>query len=163
VVVTFVPTVEEQYRVWQSIRREKRWRRVMDVGMPVVFAANAWLTSRYSAPWTAVWMAALAYWLLRPRLWRWQIARNRRSNPVMGGAHTFTVSPAELRLSTPTADIALAWSGIVRARETPDAFLLYASRDWAYFIPRRALREADEGRLRAILAGRLGERAELRG
>jgi hypothetical protein len=55
----------------------------------------------------------------------------------------------------------MPWTSFVRARETPEQILLFFARKTAYFVPRRALREDEERRLKALIGARLGPLAEL--
>jgi hypothetical protein len=167
VTVSFVPTAEDQYRASREIRLGKRFARAAEVAFPVLIGINLLMVVS-DGGWRAafrgfalVFPLALVVWALRPWIARWQIARHRRKNARMAGPHTITISPAGVRVEALTMTLEHAWSGIVRARETREQFLIYYTADSAYFIPRRALRERDEAPLRSLLARSLGGRARL--
>lgn len=162
---SFVPSLHEHYAAIRAVQRSKRSTRIFDAAFPVLMGANVALVVLRDgwrglfSGWAVVFVVFLALWLARPHIGRWQLARHRARNPTLVGTHTFTLSREGVRLETPNASVNIEWSGIVRAQETADLFLLYFARDLAYFIPRRAVREADEAPLRALLAERLGARA----
>jgi hypothetical protein len=167
VTVSFVPPAEDQYRATREIRLGKRFARAAEIAFPVLIGINLLMVVA-DGGWRAafrgyaiVFPLMLVLWALRLWIARWQIARHRRKNARMAGPHTITISPAGVRVEAPTMTLEHAWSGIVRARETREQFLIYHTADSAYFIPRRALRERDEAPLRSLLARSLGGRARL--
>jgi len=167
VTVSFVPTTEDVYRATRDIRLGKPFARAAEIAFPFLIGINllmvvsdgGWRAAFRGYAW--VFPLALAAWALRPWAARWQIARHRRRNAMLGGPHTITISPAGVRVEAPTMTLEHPWSGIVRARETREQFLIYYTADSAYFIPRRALRERYEAPLRSLLARSLGGRARL--
>jgi len=94
-------------------------------------------------------------------LLRLALARHARSHRDLYQPVVMTFGRDGLRVESKIATTEVPWSSFTRVQETGELFLLHASDSRAYFVPRRALPERDEPRLRAILRGHLGERAEL--
>ena len=101
-------------------------------------------------------------WLGMPRAVRRTLDRQCRENPQLLQPVTYVFSEREIRVESPLSTMQSAWTRIIRAQETENDFYLFVVRGQAsYFVPRKALTGDDERRLRAILAARLGTRAEL--
>ncbi|HET7463023.1 MAG TPA: YcxB family protein [Longimicrobium sp.] len=168
--VAFVPTVDDQVRANREILRRSRWERVLEIAL-VLFLGRivvltvwrfGWRELFGSAMLPAIVLAALLVLTFgMPALVRWSIVRQRRQNPHLVGAITLTFSGAGVHVQSPLGTMDVPWTSFVRARETPELLLLCFARKAAYFVPRRALRETDEARLRALVSAHLGARAEL--
>lgn len=168
--VAFVPTVDDQVRANREILRRRGWRRVEEYAVLVFgvlfLSSQVWLNG-----WgvlfgrlvliTIVWMVLVALLLAVPLITRWGFVRQRRQNPHLVGPMSFVFTDSGVHVQSPLGTADMPWSSFVRARETPEMLLLYFAKKTAYFVPRRALREADEARLRALVVTQLGARAEL--
>lgn len=87
----------------------------------------------------------------------------RRTHPCAREAQIRVLSPAGLEIGCATQRSTVPWSAIIRALETPEFLLFFASPSSAVHLPLRALPGTDERRrARALLRDALGERAELR-
>lgn len=168
--VEFVPTVNDQVRAHREIVRSGGWSQVGGplylAGCAVFLAVQAWLYG-WSVLFgnmklvTFTWVGLLVLQAAVPLLTRWGIVRQRRQNPNLAGPMSLTFSDAGVHVESPLGMARMPWASFVRARETPEMLLFHFSKKAAYFVPRRALRETDEARLRALVASHLGARAEL--
>jgi hypothetical protein len=96
-----------------------------------------------------------------PVLRRRALVRHREQHPALYGPVEFTFGADGLRIASALATTDVPWSSLDRAYEANGLFLFRLAGSTAYFVPRRALRENDEPRLRALVAAHLGPRAEL--
>ena len=86
----------------------------------------------------------------------------RRRNRCATEEQLRVLTAAGLEIGCASSRAVVPWSAIVRALETPEFFLFFASPSSAVHLPRRALGAAgDRARLRALLRETLRERAEL--
>jgi hypothetical protein len=101
--------------------------------------------------------------LLRaPAMVRATLVRHLKANPQLDQPLTYEFSACGVRVESSISTTEVPWASFVRARETREHFLFYVASSTAYaVVPRRALREADERRLKAVVAARLGPLAEL--
>ena len=169
--VSFVPTIDDLVHASQETARGgRRRRRWMEIGLPVLLVAiivgqvaQNGIAALYgrAVSLVAALLLVLAVTFGAPLLVRWAVVRQRRQNPHFDGPVAYTFTADGVRLETPLGVSDMPWASFVRARETPEQILLFFGKNSAYFMPRRALREDDERRLKALLAARLGPLAEL--
>ena len=165
--VAFVPTVDDQVRASNAILYGSGWARFFRMAAPVLFAAWTVVTV-WDAGWSALLGSAmifpimLAVTLLMPVITRRTITRHFKQNPHLLGGFTYTFTPEDVQIESPIGSSRMPWTSFVRARETPELILLYFARKAAYFVPRRAMRDEDERRLKQWLSARLGPRAEFK-
>lgn len=165
VTVTFVPTVDDQVRANREVT-STRWSRFFAIAAPVVMGlmtAQVVLTEGWNALLGTAMVFPIIFCtsLLTTPIIRLAVARNRRQNPHLVGPHAYTFGEGGVHLESPLGTVNMPWSSFVRARETRGLFLFHFARKAAYFLPRRALRDHDEARLRELVAAHLGARAEL--
>lgn len=134
---------------------------VLDVG---------WLVWRHhAAPFELVvvlapFLALFAVWIA---LFWWGLPYTNartysRTHPCAHQEQIRVLSPDGLEIGCATQRSMVPWSAIIRALETPEFILFFASPSSAVHLPLRALPSADERRrARALLREALGERAEL--
>lgn len=95
-------------------------------------------------------------WLFYPitgRIRAWQM---QHSDPNVKHPITHTLDENGYHISTHTADIDLKWPGIYKVRETPEFFLVYYSRRYAYYLPKRVIDGQEEvSKLAEWIRGRL--------
>jgi hypothetical protein len=168
--VTFVPTVDDLVHASVETIRGGRRRLWGETVLPLVLGAIVAVqvaqggTGALFGPAAFLVLALLVLLGVRfgfPFLVRLGVVRQRRQNPHFAGPVEYTFTAEGVRLQTPLGASDMPWASFVRARETPEQILLYYGHKTAYFLPRRALREDDGRRLTAMLAARLGPRAEL--
>lgn len=168
--VTFVPTVDDYVHASrETLRFTGRDRWLVRIGVPVIMGGMLAMIVADEG-WRALYGSGLTYtvllacWVLLPLAWpvllRWIHLRQLRQNPHFNGPIAYTFTVRGVHLETPLGTSDMPWTSFVRARETREQILLFFARKTAYFVPRRALREEDERRLRGWLAARLGARAE---
>lgn len=170
--VTFVPTTDDLVEASQAAVRTgtTRRRRWVSIGVPLVLSVlivdrmqrGDVVVPAVSDLWLVVpLLLVLAAAFGSPLLVRWAVVRQRRQNPHYDGPVTYTFTADGMHAQTPLGVTEMPWSSFVRASETPGLILLYFGYKSAYFVPRRALREDDERRLKTWLAARLGAQARL--
>jgi hypothetical protein len=166
--VAFVPTVDDQVRANRAITQAIGWTRFTHAAFPVLMLAYSALVGVWLGWGTVfhgfalVFPVALLVWALQVPLGRWTVVRHRRQNPHLLGPCAITLHESGMRVESPNSDWVTMWTGIIRARETRDDYLLFVTRRSAVFLPRRALREADEPRLRELLLRHLAGRVQLK-
>jgi len=168
--VSFVPTIDDLVHASRETVRGGRRRRWKEIALPLLLAAiiavqvaqNGIAVLTGSAVFLVIALVLLAVVQLGlPLLVRWAVVRQRRQNPHFDGPVAYTFTAEGVHLQTPLGASDMPWTSFVRARETPEQILLFFGSKSAYFMPRRALRDDDERRLKALLAARLGPLAEL--
>lgn len=121
--------------------------------VPLVLAIHAWLTEGCGATVFELILISAAGLVFSTYGMPWIAVRaSRRGVRSPDGPFTWTLDDEGCRVEGPAIGLTLRWAAIVDTKETPHAFLLYTSRMQAYFIPMRAVSEADLPRLRSLLA-----------
>ena len=167
--LAFVPTVDDQVRVAREIvpLGRRRWL----VALLAIIVVNAGAQVWREGPAALLGFAGIALGvaagaasvLLRPAfLARWAVARHGRKHPAIFLPVEYRFGAGGLRIESEFGTSELPWSSFTRAKEADDHFLFSFTSGQTFFAPRRALREGDEPRLRALLRSHLGTRAELR-
>jgi hypothetical protein len=95
--------------------------------------------------------------LLGPWMQRRQYRRMYDSTPAMRAPQVYRFSADGLTIIAGPATTTLGWDAFVEADESDDAFLLFYSKQCAYYLPKRAV--AREPELRELLRAHLGVRA----
>jgi hypothetical protein len=167
--VTFVPTIDDRLQAMPPVVRPRGakvwWLGIMLSILAVNVAARVvregW-SGFMQGPGVGLLVAAGALiGLLRaPSVVRAVLVRHLRANPQLDQPLTYEFSARGVRVESPVSTTEVPWASFVRARETREYFLFHVASSTAYVVPRRAMREREERRLRELLADRLGLRAE---
>ena len=135
----------------------------MLIGMAVFYLATG-------TAWQDLWLlgvAALflgALTLATPWVQRRQLRRAYAETPSLREPQVYRFSDAGLSITGGPATITLGWDAIVEALETEEFFLLFYSKQCAYYVPKRATGGiAEQGALRALLRRHLDTRASTLG
>jgi hypothetical protein len=118
-------------------------------------------------PWQTVWIigaVALLFFaveVVTPLLLRRAFRRTFAETPALQHPQVYSFDETGLRISGGPAVTALGWDGIVRVVETEEFFLLFYSKQCAYFLPKRAIDGSSGAHLREVLHHHLGARATL--
>jgi hypothetical protein len=167
--VGFIPTVDDQvHAIWEKVKvgRGKRlWVSFLMFVLVANVVSSVWREGvaalRGAAGYTLVLVIAVAAGFLRRRqVMRWGLARHARAYPDRYAPVVYTFGADALRLESKFGSTEVPWSSFTQVRETKELFL-FGIGSVDYYVPRRALRETDEARLRTLVAARLGARAEL--
>lgn len=86
-----------------------------------------------------------------PWINRWSLARQERSNPVLGGPQSFALVEDGLEMENRAGRSLVRWATVMRVVETPDHILFYYSPGCAYFLPRAAIPHAELAAVRAFI------------
>ncbi len=160
----------ELIRAHRQVARhtESRWRytnRVL-VSVGVVAAIMVVVIPRWAdvSLRVAVWALVLPFWfwlcgwIMLPLSAR-QFERQRPDS-----AHPLSAALGEggYEVTSFSGTTLLKWVGIRRALETAEFLLIYITKSHAYYLPKRAIRSADElNAVRRLLREHLGDRAKL--
>jgi hypothetical protein len=134
------------------------------VACPLLFGM-ALLFLRSGVSWQDLWL----FWVLilslgtmqiaAPYLERRQLQRVYNETPSLRGPQVYHFSDTGLAITGGSTTVKLEWDAILEAVETKELFLLFTSRRWAHYLPKRAIGDpAEEGELRRFLSNRLGGR-----
>lgn len=165
-------TQGELYRAIRSVSRygPRQWPIYL-----VLFVMSGWfgaypaLQQWRAGGWAAVdaWAVYLALLPLllitvaAPLSARWAAYSLTRTSPSHGGVQTVSVTEDGVRTRGSLYTGQLGWSGLTKAVETEEFFLLYVAKAQAMIIPKRALDEAGIGRVREVVHAHLDDRAAL--
>lgn len=167
--VGFIPTVDDQvHAIGEKVKvgRGKRlWVSFLMFGLVANVVSSVWREGaaalRGQAGFTLVLVIAATAGFLRWRqVMRWSLARYARAYPDRYAPVVYTFGADALRLESKFGSTEVPWGSFTQVRETKELFL-FGIGSVDYYVPRRALRETDEARLRELLTARLGPRAEL--
>ena len=121
-------------------------------------AKRTWQDSSLVLVAAAVAVLGAAYWWFFP----WIIVRRqRRGNANPSGPFVYVLDGSAVRAESPVATTEYKWVAFQRARETDRFFLLYTRKHLAHCIPKRVLAPGDSRRIRNLISGQLGDRAQL--
>jgi hypothetical protein len=160
--VAFVPTVDDQLEVSRSLVVPVSWRWRWPWAVAALVMGGAVLERGPEillAPLGVVLAGGLALWGLGPGmriLARRRLVRLGRENPAPYARTTFEFGAEGLRVGSELGTTEVPWMQITRVQETKEIFFFYGADDRVLFLPRRALGEGDEARLRTLLPGYLG-------
>lgn len=138
-------------RVW-------RWLGLGAVGVLLMLALMLRWSLLVLWPYVVIIAIVSTAQLFVPTVQRWQMRRMFRESPTVRGPLTYSFAETGLSLRTPITSAEIAWAGIEEATETPDMFIMFVGKRFAYYIPKRVV-GARESQLRSFLRQRLGERA----
>ncbi len=79
---------------------------------------------------------ALAFYRITGYIRAWQVGR---LDPNVAHPVTHVIDESGYHVVTRTATVDLNWSGLHKVRETRDFFLIYYSRHYAYYLPKRVI------------------------
>jgi hypothetical protein len=68
----------------------------------------------------------------------------RRRNPSARGTQVYEIDGDGFTVSAEAFQLKIEWKGILKVAETKRFFLLFVSKRWAYFIPKRVLSSAEQ-------------------
>jgi hypothetical protein len=74
-----------------------------------------------------------------PRINQWTVKRQLRSNPMLGGPQSFALQEDGLAMENRAGSALVRWPTLLRVVESPEYFLFYYTRQFAYFLPRAAI------------------------
>lgn len=99
------------------------------------------------------------------RWWAPRFAARRvaREDPSVKGEIRHTVSDSGFKVRGLAASVDLTWEHLAQVVETPEFFLYYYTKQWAYYTPKRAIPVADLAPLRDAIRSHVGDRARLLG
>jgi hypothetical protein len=168
--VAFVPTVDDQVRAMDEVTRPPPRRQWWVAVLVALLVINSIMQVRREGLRVLFGFAGLSLLIAAVGglvsfrlnvLMRWGLARHARRHPAAYSPVMYTFNADGLRIESKLGTTELPWSSFTGARETTDQFLLPCANGQQYFVPRRAVRESDELRLRTLLQAHLGARAEL--
>lgn len=109
------------------------------------------------------WLLIIAIWmLLFSRFLGPTVARQYEKQQEARHPHGAAFDDDGYEATTAAGTTRRHWPAIRRAVETPEFLLMYFSKQWAYYLPKRAIPSDDELRaVRRLLREKLGARAEL--
>lgn len=163
---------QEYFRASKAIERLTASRRhvwLLAFGLPVGLSALGLLLGAFGtgAPawgnlpiWPWVFFPVFAF-IGIPLLTRWQIHRAIKANPRLKGEIVRTVSAEGLECRDEGTSARFEWRSIMRVVETKEFYLIFYSRNCAYFIPRRLVPDAERMELHRLLDEYIGSRLEL--
>ena len=79
---------------------------------------------------------AAGFYRITGRIRAWQVSR---LDPNVGHPVTHVIDDSGYHVVTRTVTVDLNWGGLHKVRETTDYFLIYYSRHYAYYLPKRVL------------------------
>jgi hypothetical protein len=169
-VVAFDPTEDEQVSAQRAVLRVVRpWMSrpwfLPAFGLVPALAIAALAGSVGALLSTGGFWLCVGFWILLStllsRMTRWQVRRYRSELGATGTATTLDLSPWGCRMRWGAGEQGATWAGMVRAVETAEHYLLFYSRQCAFFIPRRALTAPEDARFRRLLKAWMGERSQI--
>ncbi len=81
---------------------------------------------------------------LTPPLTVLNVWLQRRRNPSARGLQVYEIDDDGITASAGAFRLKIEWIGILKVAETKRFFLLFVSKRWAYFIPKRALSSTEQ-------------------
>jgi len=114
---------------------------------------------RQLLPWWTMFPAL--YWGVTFMLRRWMLRRFVKDDATQQGTQVRRLDADGLHIRGPGMSASIGWSVLRSAVETRRFFLLFQTRDCAYFLPKRAMDRDLVVQTRAVLAERLPSRARL--
>ena len=168
--ISFVPRVDDQVQATRAAIPARPARRWWFIALLLILTVNVVMQIRREglaalfgfAGYTVLAMVVgSAAFLGAPLVLRRALLRHGRKHPEAYSAVTYTFGADGLRVESKISATELPWSSVTHARETAGLFLLHVAGGRVFFVPRRALRDRGEARLRTLLGARLGPRAEL--
>jgi hypothetical protein len=155
----------ETVQASRALRRRQRFAWLEWAVWPLM-GGVALLILLLGRDWRALWplaAVALVLLLLQPAstwLMRWQLRRAWRETPSLQGPQVYEFSDSGVTITGGASSIRLGWDSFVDAAETEAFFLLYYSKRFAYYLPKRVVgSEAELHSLRELFARKLGTRA----
>jgi hypothetical protein len=93
----------------------------------------------------------------------WSSRSNVRSLQPGQRQHRYEFATDALRMNTGLSSAVVAWEAVHKVVETKSAFYVYLQKSICHVVPKRGVpTETDLGRLRALVATKLGSKARLR-
>jgi hypothetical protein len=93
----------------------------------------------------------------------WSARSTVRNLQPLQRQHRYEFATDALHIHTGLSSAVIAWEAVQKVAETKEAFYLYLQKSICHVVPKRGVQtEADLGRLRLILASKLGSKAKLR-
>jgi hypothetical protein len=107
----------------------------------LVVGLVAFLAAKFFTPWTI----------------KRSVARQIKSSPAMQAPHSIVLTDASLQISSEFASATINWTAFIEAIETETDFLLYTTKRFCQFIPKRACpSEAEWASIRELVAREVG-------
>ena len=148
---SFQASPAEHARVSMLMLRRKRWYRIFVAIILLVVIALVILPVLQGLPAAAIAATVLPYALIfglvvggLPYIQQWQLSRVYRHTPSLQHEQTHEFSDEGFRMRNPLANTLVRWDAFVEVFETKEFLLLYISRSMAYFLPKRAVKSAED-------------------
>jgi hypothetical protein len=147
--------LDEMLRASRAVWSRHKLERTLRWGVPLFaagiivlsWAASGNLVAALQATWVSLAVLLVIVYGLLPFLRRRSLTRAYRANPKLLGMHTYTFTETSLTMAGPLTSVTLAWDALQKAVETDEFFLFYPNRNWAYYVPKRAVDPVAAGSL----------------
>lgn len=159
-VVTFVSSEDEQVRAVRELLRATGFTRTLALGGLAMAGGAAVIVLTAGGGgllgWNLLVPFALLVFVLRGPIVSLRVRRQYRRDPAFQEPITYAFTSHGMRKATPLGTAEHPWMSLIRVRETPEFLFFFHGTSAAWFLPRRALSDADASRLREYLAGQPG-------
>ncbi len=109
------------------------------------------------------WLALTGVVVLSPIGRRWLLRKSAERDPSLKGLQERRLDGVGYHSKGNDIAFDLPWHGVLRCVETEEFLLFFYFKNWAYYLPKRALSEDQLFAARAIVRDGLGNKAELLG
>jgi len=166
-------TVREHVRAMRAMAKHRiggrLWRVVKNIILSVIvilFLLTLWGASTMGPEAVvSLWPAALltAFWVLYFTVgFSWFNALvTRRIDPNAKVPCVHRVSREGYHISSSEMNVDVRWNGVLRIVETDEFFLLFWSRPFAYYLPKRVVTPEAVPRLREMFVDSVGDKAHM--
>lgn len=106
-------------------------------------------------------LMALYFWLFSWIAVKWAARQQEKQRPDFAHPLSGALDESGYVCESFSGTTRLKWDGVRRVVETPEFLLLYIMKQYAYYLPKRAIPADDLAAVRRLLREQLGDRAVL--